>query len=94
MIYLGNDSPEVLRNTLVWVLGLNFALRADQEHRNLRIKKEDESKTNSGGLAHAHLKRKTVRAYENNDEPERCPVQLYKEYMAHVPENAPPIRSI
>ena len=50
--------------------------------------KEDVSKTNSGGLAHAHLKRTTVRAYENN-EPERCPVQLYKEYMAHVPENAP-----
>ena len=92
---------------MVWVLGLNFALRAGQEHRNLRMKnsqlsvaidedgkqyleyKEDVSKTNSGGLAHAHLKRKIVRAYENNDEPERCPVRLYKEYMAHVPEDAP-----
>ena len=105
--YLGNVNPEVLRNTLVWVLGLNFALRAGQEHRNLRMKnsqlsvaidedgkqyleyKEDVSKTNSGGLAHAHLKRKIVRAYENNDEPERCPVRLYKEYMAHVPKDAP-----
>ena len=26
---------------------------------------------------------------ENNDEPERCPVLLYKEYMAHVPKDAP-----
>ena len=30
-----------------------------------------------------------MRAYENNDEPGRCPVRLYKEYMAHVPEDAP-----
>ena len=83
--YLGNGNPEILRNTLIWVLGLNFALRAGQEHRNLRMKnsqlsvgidedgkqylgyKEDVSKTNSGGLVHAHLKRKTVRAYENNE---------------------------
>ena len=36
--YLGNGNPEVLTNTLVWVLGLNFALRAGQEHRNLRMK--------------------------------------------------------
>ena len=36
--YLGNDNPEFLRNTLVWVLGLNFALRAGQEHRYLRMK--------------------------------------------------------
>ena len=50
--------------------------------------KEEVSKTNSGGLAHAYLKRKTVRAYGNNDEPERCPVRLYKEYIAHVPKCA------
>ena len=110
--YLGNGNPEILSNTLVWVLGLNFALRAGQEHRNLRMKncqlsvgidedgkqyleyKEDFSKTNSGGLAHNHLKRKTVRAYKNNDQPERCPVRLYKEYMAHVPKMPPPIPSI
>ena len=71
---------------MVWALCLNFAFRAGQEHRNLRMKnsqlsvgidedgkqyleyKEDVSKTNSGGLAHAHLKRKIVRGYENNDE--------------------------
>ena len=51
--------------------------------------KEEVSKTNSGGLAHAYLKRKTVRAYGNNDEPERCPVHLYKEYITHVPKDAP-----
>ena len=36
--FLGNGNPEILRNTLVWVLGLHFALRAGQEHRNLRMK--------------------------------------------------------
>ena len=105
--YLGNGNPEILRNTLAWVLGLNFPFRAGQEHRNLRMKnfqlsvgidedgkqyleyKEDVSKTNSGGLTHNHLKRKTVKAHENNDQPERCPVRLYKEYMAHVPKDAP-----
>ena len=30
-----------------------------------------------------------MRAYENNDEPERCPVRPYKEYMAHVAKDAP-----
>ena len=44
---------------------------------------------NSGGPAHTHLKRKTVRAYKNNDQPERCPVRPYKEYMAYVPKDAP-----
>ena len=36
--YLGNGNPEILRNTLVWAFGLNFALRAGQEHRNIRMK--------------------------------------------------------
>ena len=36
--YVGNGNTEILRNTLVWVLGLNFTVRAGQEHRNLRMK--------------------------------------------------------
>ena len=36
--YRGNGNPEIFRNTLVWVLGLNFNPRAGQEHRNLRMK--------------------------------------------------------
>ena len=36
--YLGNGNPEILRNTLVWAFGLNFAVRASQEHRNIRMK--------------------------------------------------------
>jgi len=33
---LGTDTPQQLLDTLIYVLGLNFALRAGQEHRNLR----------------------------------------------------------
>ena len=98
--FLGNGNPEILRNTLLWVLGLNSALiiGAGQEHRNLRTKnsqlslaidEDGKQYLEYKDVAHAHLKRKTVRAYENNDEPERCPVLLYKEYTAHVPKDAP-----
>ena len=51
----------------------------DEDGKQYLEYKEDISKTNSVGFAHAYLKRKTVRANENIDEPERCPVRLYKE---------------
>ena len=35
--YLGSNTAELLRDTLVFVLGGMFALRAGQEHRNLRM---------------------------------------------------------
>ena len=35
--FLGSDTPQKLRNTIVWIFGLNFDLRAGQEHRNLRM---------------------------------------------------------
>ena len=66
-----------------------LSLGIDEDGKQYLEYKEYASKTSSGGLDHAHLKRKIVRAYENNDEPERCPVLLYKEYMAHVTKHAP-----
>ena len=33
---LGSDNPTQLLNTLIYFIGLNFALRSEQEHRNLR----------------------------------------------------------
>ena len=101
--FLGSDTPELLRNTLLFVFGNCFALRAGQEHRNLRMKNsqlslhtdesgaehlqyvEDVSKSNNGGLAHLRIKNKVVRAYENVEKAERCPVKLYKKYISHVP---------
>lgn len=103
--FLGSDMPELLRNTVLFVFGNCFALRAEQEHRNLRMKNsqlslhtdepgaeylqyvEDVSKSNyyNGGLAHLRIKNKVVRAYENVEKPQRCPVKLYKKYISHVP---------
>ena len=34
--FLGSDNTELLCHTLVWVFGIQFALRAGQEHRILR----------------------------------------------------------
>ena len=34
--FLSSDNAELLHDTLLWVLGVQFALRAGQEHRNLR----------------------------------------------------------
>jgi len=34
--FLGDDNPETLLNTVVYLLGLYFALRGRDEHRNLR----------------------------------------------------------
>ena len=99
--FLGSDTPELLRNAILF--GNCFALRAGQEHRNLRMKNsqlslhtdesgaeylqyvEHVSKSNNGGLAHLRIKNKVVRAYENVEKPERCPVKLYKKYISHVP---------
>ena len=36
--FLGSEDGELLRDTLVWVLGVQFAVRAGQEHRNLRLR--------------------------------------------------------
>lgn len=35
--FLGSGNTELLCYTLVWVFGIHFALRAGQEHRNLRL---------------------------------------------------------
>ena len=36
--FLGSKNREILCYTLVWVFGIQFALKAGQEHRNLRFK--------------------------------------------------------
>ena len=39
---LGCSNPRTLLNTMVYLIGLHFALRAEQEHRNLRFGEESQ----------------------------------------------------
>ena len=37
MAFLGNENGKILCFHLVWVFGIQFALRTGQEHRNLEL---------------------------------------------------------
>ena len=64
--FLGSKNREILCYTLVWVFGIQFAL------------KEDINKTNNGGLCHLCVKRKVFHACKNLTNTERSSVKLYK----------------
>ena len=100
---LGISTPDQLLDTLVYLIGLHFALRAGKEHHDLRYVnsqltlmtapngrrflryKEDASKNCHGGLKHRRVEAKTVDAYENTKNPERCIIRIYEEYISHRP---------
>ena len=39
MAILGNENRKILCFNLVWVFGIQFALRTEQEHRNVELEK-------------------------------------------------------
>lgn len=100
---LGTSSPQQLLDTVIYLFGINFALRAAKEHKNLRWNNsqiqlmtdedgrqylrytEDVSKANHGGLQHRRVQAKSVDAYENLHNPERCIVEIYRKYVSHCP---------
>jgi hypothetical protein len=102
---LGDDTPEKLLDTLVFLFGLHFALRSGIEHRNLRpdmvVLYEPEnatpylqytecgSKNNPGGLNERKVKNKSVKLFANRNDENRCAVRLFKKYMSLRPTNAP-----
>ena len=47
---------------------------------------EDISKINNGGLYHLRVKKKVVGGYKNLTNAERCPVDLHKKYLSHLPK--------
>ena len=62
-----------------------LSLQCDELGREFLQYTDDISKTNNGGLSHLRIKRKVVRAYKNLTNVERCPVELYKKYLSHMP---------
>ena len=103
---LGDHSPQVLLDTLVYLCGLYFALRSGQEHRNLQFTQfklveqtdspsclvytENASKNNKGGIAQRKVAPKEVTHYANTDMSQRCLVRLFKEYCRHCPPDCKP----
>ena len=100
---LGAHSAQTLIDTMVFMAGLYFALRSGDEHRRLRFTNvqlvekrgclpyllytEAASKNNPGVLKHRKIQNKQVTHYANVERPDRCFVQLYKEYCLHRPAN-------
>ena len=100
---LGNHSPQALVDTMVYMAGLYFALRSGDEHRRLCVGDielveksgsapylrytESVSKNNPGGLKHRKCETKQVCQYANTERPDRCFVNLYKDYCSHRPKD-------
>ena len=80
---LGNSSPQVLLDTMVFLCEMYFALRSAQEHRSLQcsqielfepqqsppylVYNENYSKNNTGGIAQRKIKPKTVTHHANTN---------------------------
>lgn len=96
---LGSDSPKKLLETLIYLLGLHLGLRACSEHKALEYERqiklvvtngveyleyvEGVSKNKSYGLRHSNMEPKVVKVMCNENNPDRCVVKIYKEYVAH-----------
>jgi hypothetical protein len=99
---LGCDDAKTLLDTMLYLIGLNFALRSGEEHRSLSWGQlslhedgdsrwlqytEKISKTNRRGLKDVGVERKQVKAYARKDCPERCLVSLFKKYRSLCPSD-------
>ena len=99
---LGSSTGPKMIDTLVFLIGLNYALRSGDEHRNLSrgqlkicydqfgaeclVYTEKISKNNRRGLKDFAVKRKEVTCFANVDHPERCLVNIYKQYISVCPD--------
>ena len=98
--FLGSQDGEHLLNAVFWVIGIHFGLRGGEDHRNLSMKNftvaEDEhgvryleytesvSKANRGGIKHMNVDRKICKAYEHPNNPNKCPVKIFQNYVAKL----------
>ncbi|CAC5394689.1 unnamed protein product [Mytilus coruscus] len=86
---------------MFWTIGINFGLRGGQEHRDLcmenfrletadngehvLVNRETVSKTYRGGLDHRNIEPHMARAFENRQQPDKCPVHIFKTYIQKLP---------
>ena len=95
---LGNSSPQILTNTMWWLLTQHFGLRGRQEHHTMAVEDfsfgeddngheyitfhESPTKTRQGGL-HITRRQQLPKMFATGGE--RCPVELFREYINHRP---------
>lgn len=98
---LGSDTPRKLVETLLFLIGKNFALRSRDEHRRLQVgnitkhydhvlkrsylEYVEDISKTSKGGIRDNREPKRSRAYDNQLNPERCIVHLFDIYMMHRP---------
>ena len=96
---LGEQNPKSLLYTLWYLLTLHFGLRGCQEHHEMFVEdftfnkddqgteyvtfEENPTKTRQGGL---RKKRRAIQPKMFATGGPRCPVQFFKTYLAHRPE--------
>lgn len=99
---LGSHTPDVLLDTMLFLISKNFGLRSGHEHRNLQFKQftlisatNSESQKlvyNAPSMEKNHhlkiQKSKRNECYSNTERPERCLVSLYKKYLERCPMSA------
>ena len=101
---LGDHSPQMLLDTIVFYTGLYFALRSGKELRSSPcqvevIERDGErpylrytegvSKNLPGGLKGRNVKPKAIIQHSNPSNPRRCFVRLFKLYRSLCPKEAP-----
>ena len=98
----GWETPEALQRTMWWHATLSYGHRGRQESRqmqwgDIQLKadangheyiefRERLTKSRSGGAA-ADRRSFAPKAFENKENPARCPVETYKRFASHRPEN-------
>ena len=101
---LGDHSPQVLVDTLVYLNGLNFALRSGEEHWRLRHNPSQTTVVRKGGMVpyivynedisktnQGELKSRklTPKRVIHHDNPLRCLVHLFLRYSELCPNDHP-----
>ncbi|VDI26941.1 Hypothetical predicted protein [Mytilus galloprovincialis] len=94
---LGTDTPKKTYDTLLYCIGLNFALRAGQEHRNVRVGTNSQISVKispADGRQYLEytedvsktncggLEHRKIQPYQITDCPERCIINMYQKYMS------------
>ncbi|XP_065185828.1 uncharacterized protein KIAA1958-like [Sycon ciliatum] len=74
-------SPRYLPNSQI-------TLHEPEDGRSYLLYTEEVSKTNQGGLKSRKVQQKSVRAYDNPSCQPRCPVAIFKKYVAKRPSEA------